>query len=268
MPIEKEDVVGAVEEMNSPLRQKYGVIRDLFSKAVATDARARREVGAAILEIKTAPGKYGKGGVSLLARALGRDMATLYRYAQVAACWSAEELETILSRKDPAAQSLSWSHLVELAAVSSIHLRKALLSEALECGLSVRELVERIREGTPQHAEKTDAEDKLSAKLRELAGTFERFQKNGLEWDEASLTRLARPSREECTPETLRLLERALRAQSMTAEACHRNVERLTAARAHVAGVIALPPPHAAETTRPRKATAGLLLAGGRGRGR
>ena len=268
MPIEKEDVVDAIEEMNSPLRHQYEAIRDLFSRAVTTDARARREVGASILEIKTAPGKYGTGGVALLARALGRDVATLYRYAQVAACWSTGELEKILSAKDPAMQSLSWSHLVELAAVDSVQFRKALLKEALECGLSVRELVGRIREGRPQPTETPDEETRLSANLRELAATFERFQKSGLEWDEASLTRLAKPSREECTPETLRLLERALKAQSMTADACHRNVERLTAARAHVAGVIAHPAPRAhAEPGRLRKAT-GLLLAGGGGKRR
>ena len=74
MPIEKGDVVSAIEEMNAALRLKFEAIRDLFSATAATDARARRELGASILDIKRAPGTYGTGSVALLARALGRDM--------------------------------------------------------------------------------------------------------------------------------------------------------------------------------------------------
>jgi hypothetical protein len=170
MPIEKEDIMSAIEGMNSPLRQKYEAIRELFSTTVATDARARRRVGAAILDIKMAPGKYGTGGVALLARALGRDVATLYRYAQVASCWSADDLEKLLSTKNPAAQSLSWSHLVELAIVEPVLFRNVLLKETLERGLSVRELVQRIREGRPEETAPPSEETTLSANLRELVG--------------------------------------------------------------------------------------------------
>ena len=119
-------------------------IRSLLATATAADVDTRYRVGRMLLQVKRAPGSYGAGAVETLARELGRDAATLYRYALVPELWSAREMKLLVARRTPAGEPLSWSHLVELARVESDPLREQLTELALRDGLSVRELVRRI----------------------------------------------------------------------------------------------------------------------------
>jgi hypothetical protein len=119
-------------------------VRSLLASATASDVHTRYRAGRLLLKVKGAPGTYGAGAVASLARELGRDAATLYRYALVPERWSPHEMKVLVARRTPVGEPLSWSHWVELAQVESTPLRNSLTELALCEGLPVRELVRRI----------------------------------------------------------------------------------------------------------------------------
>jgi len=121
-----------------PLQRCIEHLRLLLSQP--PDALTRHAIGAAIADIKARPSEYGSRAVSIAAAALGEDVPTLYRYAGVAERWSVVEVSAILARKGSDGRSLTWSHLVVIAAVSSAAVRERLLERALAEPLSVREL--------------------------------------------------------------------------------------------------------------------------------
>lgn len=115
-----------------------------------SNPRARHAIGALVCKVKSAPAIYGDGGVAKLAATTGEDVPTLYRYANVAACWSVDEVLALVA--DDAPRPLSWSHLVLIAAVECVAERREWLAKCRSEKLSVRELENRLlRAPGPQH---------------------------------------------------------------------------------------------------------------------
>lgn len=133
-------IARAIRQMCPALREQYDSLRRLLATATAADVKARYRVAQLVAEIKTREDRYGARAVPLLAAALRRDESTLYRYATVAETWDETALADVMLMRLPNREPLSWSHLLELAAVTSPETRERLLQETLAAGLSVRAL--------------------------------------------------------------------------------------------------------------------------------
>lgn len=129
----------AVDAMNASLRREYKRILHRLKTDPET-LESRHAIGLIIGAIKGEPDTYGKQAVRLLAAALGRDEATLYRFAQVASRWSAADFTHWRERGEATNHPLSWWHFVEASAVSRRRAREELLRRVVEDGLSVRTL--------------------------------------------------------------------------------------------------------------------------------
>ena len=232
-------------------------IRSLLATATAADVDTRYRVGRMLLQVKRAPGSYGAGAVETLARELGRDAATLYRYALVPELWSAREMKLLLARRTPAGEPLSWSHLVELARVESGTLRDQLTEVALRDGLSVRDLVRRI-DAASEEAGQPPRQPSLRENLVSLTMLAERLAaqvSGGLE-DMLGGDRVAFLRSGELDV----LFGRAIEAHAGLHERVQARLDDLRGARAQLAkGRAPLPQPGSAQ---PRGARPSLLSGG------
>lgn len=142
----------AVDAMNASLRREYKRILHLLEADPET-IESRHAIGRVVGAVKGEPRRYGRQAVGLLAAALGRDEATLYRFAQVAGRWTSVELAQWLERGELTKHPLSWWHFVEASAVSQRRVREELLRKVVAEGLSVRALA-RLAEDSrgPYHA--------------------------------------------------------------------------------------------------------------------
>jgi hypothetical protein len=102
------------------------------------DTPTRYAIGALVHEVKRAPDTYGGGAVMQLAASTGADLATLYRYASVAACWTLDEVTRLSAPRG--AYVMSWSHLVAIANVADAGERVAWIERCRGVGLSLRQL--------------------------------------------------------------------------------------------------------------------------------
>jgi CheY-like chemotaxis protein len=120
-------------------------------------ALARHAVGTVVAELKRRP-----GGAQALVRAsvsCGESLASLYRWARVVECWSAVDVERLISQKAGGEHYLTWSHLVALAGIRDPDTRAAYVAMALEEGLSARRLAARIaKSGASVHGSASDPE--------------------------------------------------------------------------------------------------------------
>ena len=205
-------------------------IRSLLASATAADVDSRYRVGRLLLQVKRAPGSYGVAAVETLARELGRDAATLYRYALVPQRWSAREMKLLGARLTPSGEPLSWSHLVELARVESEPLRGQLADLALRDGLSVRELARRIDEAT--EGERARREPSLRETLVSLTTLADRLAaqvsgglEDALSGDRVTFLR---------TAELEGLFGRAIEAHTGLHERVRARLDHLTNARAQL----------------------------------
>jgi hypothetical protein len=122
--------------VSPPLFSAYERLRVLLEHN--HDVPTRYAIGALVKEVKSAPDVYGSGAVMQLAAATGADLATLYRNASVASCWTLDEVGRLLAPHDT--YSMSWSHLVAIATVDCREERAAWIERCLAQGLSVRPL--------------------------------------------------------------------------------------------------------------------------------
>src|SRR4051812_16978551 len=83
--------------MSPGLRARCELLRTLFAEATTSDVRARHRIGVVIADLKSAEHRYGASAVTKVAAELGRNEATLYRYAQVAEAWDEEALHRLMS---------------------------------------------------------------------------------------------------------------------------------------------------------------------------
>ena len=125
--------------MNASLRREFKRIHALLQSGPET-VELRHQVGLLVVAVKRDPELYGKQAVALVAAALGRDEATLYRFAQVASRWTEPEIAAWTARARAAKSPLSWWHFVEASAVARKRDRDELLGRAVAEGLSVRAL--------------------------------------------------------------------------------------------------------------------------------
>jgi hypothetical protein len=231
----------AGDDMNVALQDKITVVQRLLAEADATEARTRHKVGEVVLDIRNSESTYGLRAVERMARALGRDKATLYHYAEVAAAWSAGDLEALLRRHNPHGQPLSWSHLVELAGVAPDR-RGDLVEQVLREGLSVRALAAIVREPSLEAETACGGE----AAIARFIAVVERAAACA-SFDTSILTTQVSPG----------LLERAIAAQEDLQTICSRNLEQLKATRARQS--------IAKEASRPRTVPAPRFKPDGRG---
>ena len=135
-----------------------------------TDTRARHAIGALVREVKGDPGVYGGGAVTQLAVETGQDVATLYRHASVAACWSLDEVEQLLAA--PAPRPLSWSHLVLVASVDDPEERSRWIARCRAESLSIRGLEELLATRDGLKAQwSVDATERLLREAEALSET-------------------------------------------------------------------------------------------------
>ena len=129
----------AGDAMNASLLREYKQIRARM-RSGATTIEVRHAIGRIVAVVRADPERYGKRAVAALATALGRDEATLYRFAQVAARWTTEELAAWIARGRASGHPLSWWHLVKASAIPRKRDREELLERSIDEGLSVRAL--------------------------------------------------------------------------------------------------------------------------------
>jgi len=220
--------------MNTALRERYEELQKLLAEATGKDVRARYRIGRLIADVKVSEQRYGARAVKNLAMALGRDEATLYRFALVAEAWNDRELEVLLARKTPHGEPLSFSHLVELAQVSNKTARDEMLEFALNYGVSVRELIEAIADTGAQRSERADGSPSIDSLLRRVATTCDAVQRK-IEISERLLSQLERtdPKANNSLEE---LLVRAVSSQRAILEGCARSIEKLERARKRFSG--------------------------------
>lgn len=127
----------AGDAMNASLRREFKRIESLLRSAPES-VEVRHKVGRLVVAMKRDPERYGKQAVALVATALGRDEATLYRFAQVATRWTEDEVAQLVARAKAKSQPLTWWHFVEASAVSRKRDRDELIRRAVDEGLSVR----------------------------------------------------------------------------------------------------------------------------------
>lgn len=124
------------------LDAKVEEIKQLLSEDASNELARRHRIGLAVLDLKDGR-TYGDRAVERLAKRIGYDKSTLYEYADVAKTWPSEALEKLCARRTTKGMPITFSHLVELAAVASER-RVTLLERVFEKSLSVRALQELI----------------------------------------------------------------------------------------------------------------------------
>ncbi len=96
------------------------------------DWRVRYASGEIAKELEAHPERYGPHAVSLVAGSVGIDRVTLYRTAKVAERWTLDQVGALLVRKMRDGRTLSWKHVVALAAIERNDAREQLLRRTLE----------------------------------------------------------------------------------------------------------------------------------------
>jgi len=223
--------------MNTALQRKCVAVRALMAKASGDEIRTRYEIALLILQIQSAPQRYGARGVDKLALALGCDRATLYRCGQVARAFDEKSMRRVLSQQKRQRGTLSWSHLIVLAGVADRAERLRLLDEALK-GLSVRELERRTHSAAPPPLPNAS-----TSAVHHYLSMTETFKSRAM--IEIDLTSAARTD-----------LDRLLKSQQELREICDRNLHALREALQVDQLKKALTTPQRSERSRPR------LLAG------
>ncbi|WP_394822128.1 hypothetical protein [Pendulispora albinea] len=228
----------------------------MLAEATGKDVRARYRIGRLIKDVKGSEQRYGARAVKNLAAALGRDEATLYRFALVAEAWTEEDLDVLLARKTPHGEPLSFSHLVELAQIQDKNRRSEMLEFALSYGASVRELIDAIADPGAERTDNNGADPapSIDSLLRRVASTCDAVQRK-IEISERLLSQLERSTDPKSTNSIDELLSRAVSSQRAILEASTRSIERLERARQRLS-VPSLPASKPAPATTPSSAPA------------
>ncbi len=181
----------AFASMNAALRRRCTAIQKLLADAAVEEIDKRYKVGAIIRAILEGEDTYGERAVERVAQALGREAATLYRYAAVAKMWSESEMRTLSRRPNAHGEPLSWSHWVELTRVPARW--RYWLERALEESWSSRRLARELDAET-REVDESEAEDTTRAALLEAVKDAERWNAQVKSFA-AALDRIARSPR-------------------------------------------------------------------------
>jgi hypothetical protein len=137
----KNDAYG----MNAALQKKYVRIKALLTKSATINTLAMYEVGRLVNEVRNAK-RYGDQAVAKLARALDRDVDSLYVYGSVAKTWTESRFKSLVARRSVNGMPLTFSHFVALTKAPQKK-RAPLLEETLRNGYSFRQLMDLIASG-------------------------------------------------------------------------------------------------------------------------
>jgi hypothetical protein len=215
--------IDGVEALSEGLRPVYEAIRRLLAGVARDEARSRYQVGVLIAQVKAARDKYGAHAVERLARALGTNVHSLYRCANVVRCWSPAQLEVLLRRTTAHGQPLSWSHLVLLAGVPSEHRRAELVDRSLQDALTVRELLVLVDAAGKGH----DREGGALVVLRRVVRSAERWSAAAAVFHDELLAVLEGVASDAGEPALL--IERAIAAQEQLHGILQKQLARLRA---------------------------------------
>lgn len=220
-------------KMTDELHRRCEEIRKRLADVGRKDMQARHQLGVLVNEIQNDPDKYGRRGVKQLAAAIGYDEKTLYKYGQVASCWSAEQIEELSQQKGTTGLPISFSHLLLIATVEKKRRRDALVQAVLNKGLSVRDLKRQL-EGQPSPDEAAGEGPVKSAAtaLRGLRATSENWLEKARRWEAEFLPAL---EQEPLTEDARRGLSETLAQQQELVERLRQVMERLR-------GVLEMPP--------------------------
>ena len=222
--------------MSPGLRARCELLRTLFAEATTSDVRARHRIGVVIADLKSAEHRYGASAVTKVAAELGRNEATLYRYAQVAEAWDEAALERLITARNPRGEALSWSHLVELSSVEDAKARNALTAATIAEGLSVRRVSARVHQEKRLAIERADGRARrrpLLQDVRRMTAAAD-VARARMRFDE-TLRMGIESATLETADELLLVLGQAARVQRALGEELARNAKALDAARANLA---------------------------------
>jgi hypothetical protein len=122
-----------------------------LAAAEEEEMRARYELGRTLREISMTESDASRT-LEAVASILGRDPSLLRRYMRVASVIPPAQFEAFATMRGNRGLSMSWSHIEHLADVRSMKLRSIIAEQVIAEELSVRELVERLKNAV------TDAE--------------------------------------------------------------------------------------------------------------
>jgi hypothetical protein len=214
--------------MSEPLRSACARVVELFRRNDARDAIDRYAIGSVIRDVRDSEHTYGQSSVAKIARAIGRDVDTLYEYADVAETWSEVELQRLLERKTPAGLTLSFTHLVVLSKVRRRRdLLKVLTDRALQ-GLSARHLRELVNEQRNARGKSADATS--MSRLKQLVTYCDRLLAISQSLEQC----LSDLQASESKSELVTLLENAKERHRTLEQIWQQNVDRLEAAQERV----------------------------------
>jgi hypothetical protein len=193
--------------MNAALRARCEAVRKLLATAAVEEIDARYRVGVVIHAVKEAEGTYGEAAVERLAKVVGRDAASLYRYAAVAKAWPEPEMRALSRRANAFGEPLSWSHWVELARAPKTW--RQWLELALLENWSARRLSKEIDAETHDGNER-EIDDTTHGALVDVLRGVRRFDGEVADSFDALLDRLAREPPRRLSPDVRQLLSSVL----------------------------------------------------------
>jgi hypothetical protein len=243
------------KDMPGALRQACEDVKMLLRRNDARDANERYQIGCIIRDVRNDVHKYGEGSVGKIARAVGRDVDTLYQYADVAETWSQIELARLLERKTLHGVPLSFSHLIELSKVRrNRDLLRTLTNRAFD-GLSVRHLRALVDQQRRAAAEEPVRPLVPTSRLLQMIKRCSSVIDSARSLDDY----LRELSTVESTPALAQLLLKAIETQDELRQLCDANLHRLADAHARVSAELAAHEPAdaaASETSRKCEANA------------
>ena len=148
-------------------------ILPLKTRHLKSEAEYKYHVGKVYAEILDQHGVYGNGDAEVFAKALDCSRTTLDDYGHVASTWSIEQFRELMCRRFASRpQTLSFSHLIEIASDNDEDERNGWIENTLRYGWSVKVLSAKMK---PRDDEDSDAEVaeppvEPEADLVELAG--------------------------------------------------------------------------------------------------
>lgn len=218
-------------ELNPELEKACDRVQELLRRSDARDIVDRHAIGCIVRDVRSAEHAYGHGAVGKLARAVGRDVDTLYEYADVAETWSETEIVRLAERKSTLGVPLSFSHLVALSKVRRNRDLLKVMTERAFGGISVhhlRSLINEARQGKARSGaddEALEGFERAVKSLRRVAGSMRGVDASLQELGEASPT-----------AKLQELLKRAAEANAQLADSCALRAARLQAELERVRG--------------------------------
>ena len=160
--------MGAGEGLNPSIKTRLEAerIKKILANANIPELNAKYAAAVIIAEVKNKHAVYGEGAVAKLDEVLKIGKTWLYGSAKVAEVWSQTEFDGLVQRAQKADGLLSWSHLVEIAALESPTARDHMLKEVLERGMSVDELQTNVKD-----AKRARSSGKSKTKASTAAGS-------------------------------------------------------------------------------------------------